>query len=296
MKKIYKFEDKFIRFLLILIWFILISFGYISIIKPAWLINLSETGKSMEAQQSINKAYEALKNENYKIAVQSYKKALEIQPKMEGAQIGLGVTYSKMGVYNKAISIFKNLLKDKPENPYAIYYNLAEIYEKTGKIEKAVKYYMKSAESAPSAFYPYGKIGQIYLNKKKWDDAIFYYKKAIENKLDIKTSYLSMLKSSLYEYSDPEIIEKLNEILACGFPPEFQERYYSERFQKVLSEDKNLANINNDIGFAYAMKGEMDIAIIYFRKSIKIWPESERAKQDLKTALEIQDENQIKVR
>jgi len=296
MKKNYKLEDKFIRFLLILIWFILISFGYISIIKPAWLINLSETGKSMEAQQSINKAYEALKNENYKIAVQSYKKALEIQPKMEGAQIGLGVTYSKIGVYNKAISIFKNLLKDKPGNPYALYYNLAEIHEKTGKIEKAVNYYIRSAESAPSAFYPYGKIGQIYLNRKKWDDAIVYYKKAIENKLDIKTSYLSMLKSSLYEYSDPEIIENLNEILACGFPPDFQERYYSERFQKVLSEDKNLANIYNDIGFAYAMKGEMDIAIIYFRKSIKIWPESERAKQDLKTALEIQDENQIKVR
>ncbi|MDP8201046.1 MAG: tetratricopeptide repeat protein [Candidatus Tenebribacter burtonii] len=296
MKKNYKLEDKFIRFLLILIWFILISFGYISIIKPAWLINLSETGKSMEAQQSINKAYEALKNENYKIAVQSYKKALEIQPKMEGAQIGLGVTYSKIGVYNKAISIFKNLLKDKPGNPYALYYNLAEIHEKTGKIEKAVNYYIKSAESAPSAFYPYGKIGQIYLNRKKWDDAIVYYKKAIENKLDIKTSYLSMLKSSLYEYSDPEIIENLNKILASGFPPDFQERYYSERFQKVLSEDKNLANIYNDIGFAYAMKGEMDIAIIYFRKSIKIWPESERAKQDLKTALEIQDENQIKVR
>ncbi|MDO9576340.1 MAG: tetratricopeptide repeat protein, partial [Candidatus Cloacimonadales bacterium] len=64
--------------------------------------------------------------------------------------------------------------------------------------------------------------------------------------------------------------------------------YYTDRFQKVLSKDKNLANIYNNIGFAYAMKDEMDNAIEYFQKALKIWPSSKRASQDLKTALEIQ--------
>ena len=290
-KKDRKIENKVIRHCIIFIWILLLIFGFISITKPVWLINLSETGKSMEAQVSINKGYEALKNKNYKVALDSYKEALEIQPEIEGAYIGLGVAYSKMGAHDKAISIFKKLLKGKPENPYALYYNLAEVYENKGKIDKAVNYYIKSAETAPNAFYPYGKIGQIFLNRKKWDNAMHFYKKAIENKLDMKTSYEGMLKSGLYKYSNnPEITENVNELLIKGFSKEVQENYYPDRFQKILSKDKNLANIYNDIGFAYAMKDEMGKAISYFRKALKIFPSSKRAKQDLKTALEFQKE------
>jgi len=286
-----KLEDKFIRYFLIVIWIILFGFGFISIIKPVWLLNLSETGKSMEAQQSINKGNEALKNKNYKIAMNSYREALEIQPEMEGAYIGLGVSYSKMGAHDKAISIFKKLLRKNPENPYALYYNMAEVYENSGKIEKAVKYYTKSAETAPISFYPYGKIGQIYLNRKKWDNSIIFYKKAIENKLDMKISYEGMLKSGLYKYSNnTEIIENINALLIKGFSKEVQEHYCPDRFQNILSKDKNLANIYNDIGFAYAMKDEMKKAISYFYNALKIFPSSERAKQDLKTALSIQKE------
>ena len=288
MKRYHKTTDKLIRYFLIFVWILLIGFAFISITKPAWLLNLSEAGKSMEAQQCINKGYEALKNKNYKVALDSYKEALEIQPEMEGAFIGLGVTYSKMGSYNKAISTYKKLLKEKSGNQHSLYYNIAEIYENTGKIEKAVDYYTKSAESAPNAFYPYGKIGHIYLNRKKWDKAIKFYKKAIENKLDIKTSYESMLKNSMNNYSNnTEMVENINGLLLKGFSNEVMEKYYSERFQKVLSKDKNLANIYNDMGFAYAMKDEMEKAIENFRKALKIWPASKRAKQDLQTALEI---------
>jgi len=289
-EKDHKTEDKFIRFFLFFVWIILFGFGLISITQPVWFLNLSETGKSMEAQVSINKGYEALKNKNYKIALDSYKKALEIQPEMQGAYIGLGVAYSKMRAPDKAISIFKKLLKKNPENPYALYYNLAEIYGNSGKIEKAVNYYIKSAETAPNAFYPYGKIGEMYFSRKEWDNAIHFYKKAVENKPDIKTSYEAMLKSSLYNYNDPEITEIINELLLKGFSKKVQEHYYPDRFEEVLNKDKNLANIYNNIGFAYAMKDEMGKAISYFRKVLKIWPAAKRAKQDLKTALEIQKE------
>jgi tetratricopeptide (TPR) repeat protein len=281
-------EDKIIRYVLILIWIMLLGFGYISILKPARLLAFSEIGKSMEAQQSINKANEAFKDRNYKLALNSYKEALEIQPKMEEAIIGLGVTYSKLGMYEKAISIFKKKLKEAPENPYALYYNLAEIHEKKGKMDEAVGYYSKSAETAPIAFYSFGKIGEMYFSYKGWDQAIQYYNKADASKPDMKISYEGMLKSELINYSDPEIIESIKELVSNGFDEDFQNYYYSDRFEKVLAKDKNLANIYNNIGFAHAMKDEMEDAILWFRKALKIWPASKRARQDLKTALEIQ--------
>ncbi|MDO9577507.1 MAG: tetratricopeptide repeat protein, partial [Candidatus Cloacimonadales bacterium] len=217
MRKEHAVEDKIIRYILICIWLVLLGFGYISIIKPAKLLALSETGKSMEAQQSINKANGAFKNQNYKLALASYKEALEIQPKMDEAYIGLGITYSKMGLYEKAISIFKHKLMEKPENPHSLYFNLAEIYEKTGKIETAIDYYSKSAATAPIAFYSYAKIGEMYFGSKKWDEAIHFYNKADANKPDVKTSYEGMLKMEMHRYSNPELTTSIDELLATGF-------------------------------------------------------------------------------
>ncbi len=276
------------RYIILSIWCLLLILGSISISQPAWLVNLSETGKTMDAQAQVNEAADALKNNNYRGALESYKKALEIQPQMSNASIGLGITYTKMGMEEKAINIYQSLLADSLQNPYSLYFNLAEIGEKKDKIEEAVSYYEKSAETAPNAFYPYGKIGDIYFGKREWAKAIKFYEIAIQNKPNLKNSYLSTLKSSVYNYNDPAIVQNIKDQLAQGFTPEIRDRYYSERFEKVLNKDKNLANIHNNIGFAYAMQDDIDVAIPYFRLALQIWPNSQRARQDLKTALEIQ--------
>ena len=107
MKQFNKTDAKFIRFFLIIIWILLIGFGFISITKPIWLLDLSEAGKSMEAQQNINKGYEALKNKNYKVALNSYNEALERQPENEGAYYGIGVAYSELKQYEKSIENYQ---------------------------------------------------------------------------------------------------------------------------------------------------------------------------------------------
>ncbi len=289
-KKNYNNVNKIIRYSIVFIWFLLLIFGYISFSKPAWLIDLSETGKTMEAQQSINKGLEALKQKNLPVALEAYKEAYAIQPKLESATLGIGSTYTRMGAYNKAITYYKNLLKDNADISYSLYYNLAEAYEKAGQNKKAIYYYKKSIEISPIVFYSLTKIGDIYFLQKEWDKAIQYYQKALQNKLDMKINYERSLKNALLNYSKPELIQKIKELLQEGFSEDVRKLYYQDRFQKILQKDKNLANIFNNIGFAYAMKGDMETAISYLKKALDIWPSSQRARQDLKKAMSILEE------
>lgn len=60
-------------------------------------------------------------------AISDYQKALEINPYLPDAYLGLGVAYGRMGKHDKAISYFKKVFELDKEN-YDAYYNLAMAY------------------------------------------------------------------------------------------------------------------------------------------------------------------------
>lgn|GEM_PF-909761 len=286
-KKTSQTEDKVIRYCIVAIWGLLIAFGVISLIRPIWLQSISTPGKNIEAQNYKDMGDYGFKNANYSTAVSAYTQALKIQPNMDGAHINLAITYSQMKLYDKAIFIFKNFLKQNSEYINVIYYNLGEIYENTGQIDEAIECYTKSAETAPFAFNSYNKIGKLHIKRKEWDLAIKAFQKALNNKLTLKICYKIILKKGLHTYSDyPEIREIINGLLLKADSEELQKRYDSTIFQKMLDKDIELAKIHHDIGCAYFMKDDLQNAISHFRMSLKIWPNSEGTKRNLKAALE----------
>lgn len=285
-KKLPKVEDKIIRYCLVTIWALLIVFGVITLIQPTWLQSISNPGRDIEADNFRNMGDYALKHGNYKAAIHLYTQALKVKPDMAEAHINLAITYSKMREYDKAIFIFKEFLKQESRFSYVIYYNLAEIYENIGDIDKAIVNYTKSAEAVPYAINRYQKIGKLHLKRKEWDLAINAFQKALDNKFDIETAYRGMLKKALHTYSThPEITEIINELLLQEDSKEIQKHYDSTLFQKMLDKDIELAKIHNNIGYAYFMKGNLQNAISHFRMSLKIWPGYKHAKNNLKTAI-----------
>ncbi|MDP8227687.1 MAG: tetratricopeptide repeat protein [Candidatus Celaenobacter polaris] len=288
-KKTSQTEDKVIRYCIVAIWGLLIAFGVISLINPTWLQSISTPGKNVEAQNYKDMGDHCLKNGNYRTAVSAYSQALEIQPTMDGAHLNLAITYSQMKLYDKAIYIFKKLLKQNSEYINVIYYNLGEIYENTGQIDEAIEYYTKSAETAPFTFNSYSKIGKLHIKRKKWDLAIKAFQKTLDNRLNLKICYKGMLKKGLYTYSNyPEITEIINGLLLEADSEELQKHYDSTIFQKILDKDIELAKIYHDIGCAYFMEDDLQNAISHFRMSLKIWPNSEGTKKNLNAALEKQ--------
>lgn len=288
-KKTSQTEDKVIRYCIVAIWGLLIAFGVISLINPTWLQSISTPGKNVEAQNYKDMGDHCLKNGNYRTAVSAYSQALKIQPNMDGAHLNLAITYSQMKLYDKAIYIFKKLLKQNSEYINVIYYNLGKIYENTSQIDEAIEYYTKSAEMAPFAFNSYSKIGKLHIKRKKWDLAIKAFQKTLDNRLNLKICYKGILKKGLHTYSDyPEIREIINGLLLEADSEELQKHYDSTIFQKMLDKDIELSKIHHDIGCAYFMEDDLQNAISHFRMSLKIWPNSEGTKKNLNAALEKQ--------
>ena len=114
--------------------------------------NLLRAGRNEEALARINKAIHlnpispmwyftvqgfAYRNTGqYEEAVQSFKKALLLQPKYTSAMLGLGMVYNIMGQNEEAITTFKKLLQVNP-NSHRAHIQLAISYSLTGQKEKA---------------------------------------------------------------------------------------------------------------------------------------------------------------
>ncbi|NQT65440.1 MAG: tetratricopeptide repeat protein, partial [FCB group bacterium] len=187
-------ENKIIRYALISIWGILILFGFISILQPEWLVDISAAGKMTEAVHIRNAGDLLLKSGNYKAAVNLYKRAINIQPDLISAIGNLGICYTKLQRYDDAIRIFKHLLKTDKENTHTNYYNLAELYKRNGDAESAIEWYVKSAETNPYPIYSYQYLGELYLKLQRWDLAVRSFELALANKLTLENSYYGMLK------------------------------------------------------------------------------------------------------
>lgn len=281
--------NSIITYSLVGLWILLIAFEIVSAANPPWLAKISDPGRSVEARTYKDVADLLLRNGHYDLAISNYLKALEIKPDMVGATVNMAITFGRMGMVDKAIATLEDALAQNPERPSVIYYNLAEICEKSGRTDDAITYYNKSAEKAPFAIYAYRKLGKIYLERGDWDSAIYALQKALDNKLTMKVSYEGMLKRDINSFpDDPEVREAIRSALDKGVSWEDLKPYDNKIFVDVLKSEKELSRLHDYIGYAYAMKGDLLNAIPHFRIALSIWPENEQARNNLNAA--IQDE------
>ena len=73
------------------------------------------------------------------------KQMLAENPDNTFARYGLAMEYAKGGVYNEAVTEFRNLLQHD-ENYAAAYFHAGQAYEKLGQVEEARAIYEKGIE------------------------------------------------------------------------------------------------------------------------------------------------------
>ena len=273
-------ENKFIRYSLIFIWGILILFGFISILQPQWLVNISSSGKISEALDHNHAGDIYLKKGNYRAAVIQYKKAINIQPDLINAIGNLGISYTQLKRYNDAIRIFKSLLKTDKKNTYTNYYSLAEVYKRKGDTESAIKCYIKSAETNPYPVYTYQYLGELYLKLNNWNLAIESFELALANKLTLENSYYGMLKGvEKSSIDEPDILKAVESFIIK--PVEF-ENFDNKIFDAMLKKDREIAKTYNFLGYAFHRNNQFKKARENYQIALNIWPNFEEAKKNLK--------------
>src|SRR5438067_13881872 len=87
---------------------------------------------------SLGKIYYAEKGLYYE-SVQSYKRAIDLDPQSVEARMGLGGVYEDKGLYKEAAEEYRKVIELDDKNTGALY-NLALVYEKTDPKDAIVEW------------------------------------------------------------------------------------------------------------------------------------------------------------
>ena len=145
------------------------------------------------------------------LAIKSYEKGLEIDPKNSLIYNNLGLLFSHdLPDNKKAEEYFKKSILLNPNMPEA-YNNLGSLYKSIDKPDEAIKYFNKSIEVNKEFFQAYHNLGTVYKSTGEFNKAKDNIKKAI--KIYPKHTNSHRTLSGLIKYSKDEVhlgqLEKL---------------------------------------------------------------------------------------
>ncbi len=124
-------------------------------VAVAALAVLGTSCRQLQSRDQLNKGVQAFKNAQYPEAVESFKRAVELDPGFAAARLYLATAYMQQYIPGA----------ESPENDQMA--------------QAAHDQFMKVLEQNPKDKVALASIASLYLNQKKWDDAQQWYEKLI---------------------------------------------------------------------------------------------------------------------
>lgn len=134
-------------------------------------------------------------------------------------------------VFVLSCSIPRVIILEDPLTPEE-HINLGLSYEKQGLIEKAIDEYTRASKKLPIAYL---YLGNIYMQRKDFDEAERYYKKALK-KQDIADAYNNL--AWLY-YCKKENLDEAEELVLKALQLNPGNKNYEDTLNKIREIKKN---------------------------------------------------------
>jgi tetratricopeptide (TPR) repeat protein len=222
-------------------------------------------------------------------AIDSYQKALEINPEYENAYLGLGRVSIELGQYDKAARIYQLALELNPQSA-AIYNQLGNLSFVQGNYDEALAHYQKAIKLNQFYIAAYNGLGLSYTGKGEIDNALSIYQQALRidpdatvvrnslgslymNQGEIEEAIFEFKESVKREPRNAEVRNNLGMLL-------LRIRRYEESLQELMAALKlqpDNPKIMSNLGLAYAHVGLYEQAIQMCRWALQIDPSLFRA-------------------
>lgn len=137
---------------------------------------------SMDVQRIHGFVMESLGN-SYNEAIESYKKAVEINPNLTFLYISIGVNYRQLKKTDLALEYFAKAVKINEQNgikdpiPYLA---IANTYINIGESFSAARNVMRAVEFTPDNANVYAQLGLVYFKSRNYEGSIPAFKCAID--------------------------------------------------------------------------------------------------------------------
>ena len=223
------------------------------------ILKLVEKDKySFYGHKLLAEVYE--KEGNLEIATEEYIRASNIRPNEDKIQYKIAELFNKTGKQNGAVKILQELLRKKPEWQEATLL-LGDIFQEQERFKEAVSVYLDAIQYHPENYDLYYNLGMVYTMLNDFQSAKEYYEKAAE------------LNSLLYnaKYNLGQIALMYNEL-------EEAEDYFMECLQDEELEDDAYFYL----AYIAMLKGDEIKAIDYLNVAVGENPEIyDRIKKEL---------------
>jgi tetratricopeptide (TPR) repeat protein len=186
--------------------------------------------------------------ETWNIAIEAYKKLLQLYPDDYISRNNLGVLYLQLEQWDKAIDQYEIVKQSKKDDFYA-YANQAAAYMRKGLYNKAAEILQQSFNINPHVAWTHVLLAYTFICQSRFDSAQYEANKAIS------------LNPDYYENS-----EYIGDILLM----KGDLRDAKEAYQKLLHSEEPVSHLegNSRLGAFYLLKGRFDKAIAHFEEGI----------------------------
>jgi tetratricopeptide (TPR) repeat protein len=176
-----------------------------------------------ESFQLFDKGNLLMEEEKYDEALEIFEEFRAKYPEIYQVHLNIGNCHLNKGELDKAESEFKLVLdktmemhgdyKSDPATSLRAFTGLGELYIQKGNFEKAQEYFAQALEISPEDEVAAYNVGQIFFSNQRPDEAIKYYKLAIQIKEDWSKPYLRLGYAYLNKGDFDAALEYLNKFV-----------------------------------------------------------------------------------
>lgn len=235
-----------------------------------------------------NQAFELSKNKAFDEAIESFEKAVMLDPNFIDAWFGLGYVHDIKKDYDEAIMCFQEALKLDPENE-AIKKKLAYVFSSlvfiSQNAEKDEEWYEELLQQDLRDYNSWFKLGSYCSSQGRLDEAMKCYQSCIKLEIGDKISAIAWdqmgtLYRTIQDYDNANNCYKIAHGL---FPEQFEDKNIGPKIKSDEKEEINYllqeltinyseSNRLSGIGQEYMKNKQYGKAIEYFKERHKLYP------------------------
>ncbi|MCB5189993.1 tetratricopeptide repeat protein [Methylobacillus arboreus] len=204
---------------------------------PSALVVYNVLGVALEGQKKFAEA------------VQSYRKALAINPSISEIHFNLGSVLSQLGRDDEAVTSYKRAIAISPGLAVA-HFNLATLLQKQQLLDEAIQHYRQAVVIEPGFFEAYGAMGTALQQQGQLDDAIACYRQS-----------LAISDHALGHFN-----------LATALRDRGALEQAVAHYQQAIGLQPNYADAHNNLGEVFRDQGQMEKAVACYQQALSLVP------------------------
>ncbi len=212
----------------------------------------------VSADEIAEAASAASNAQNYRLAIDLYKRVLDLEPKHKTAWAGLGFAYHRMGQYDNAISAYRKQVETNPYDDWT-WNSLGLALTTVRKYDEAEAAFKKLLEINPLDKYGLRNLGGLYLEQHKYPEAAAQLERAASVAQDDASTQLDLGRAYLNLGDNKKALEAFDQAVQLSSTPAMWNGVAYELSLKKVELDRALQYAESAVTSTAAMLRNMTL-------------------------------------